>query len=454
MKAGYICASFFFGLMGALFGHEEQALAVNINVSNGWPCNVFLQHLGDSDALGNTADFNAKETPLGGTMSYSFITGEDASYIPITSFHEARIENLPVLEPLNFNLRSENFGAKVGVDVCIPAVSTTRDDVLTWTIKAYGVGGLLPPDRGDWFLQSNPKIAMTFLASNCNRTLDSNMVTSTSSTTPVKVGSCEITPFTGNDLLSVFGPAVQYEFKLMASRQAVLRFTVSEQSITRRGVGLDSGVVQIELSPSDLPPLLLGDLLQKQLFFKPDDLQPGCDNFLNRNGIAFDKMDLQGAENRLVLNWKGVDNDDVCTGAIGPCVVGDNKGGPFSVPVSVILEGGVPLGIDASANQKVESFAAVYVDQAESQESVFPRNGRIDFNFLVDKVYRDPVSNTTFFSTTVSRETIENEWRTCRVWFKRSPSFNCNSLPEEPTIPNLKSLCQNAISNGNQLPNP
>jgi hypothetical protein len=433
--------------------HTPQALAVNITINKGWPCNVFLNHSGATDAAGNSADFNIKTTPSSPTSNYGFIAGANVDYlasIPLL-YSGARVENLPLLEPLNFNLQSQNFGAQIGVDVCIPAVDPTRDDVINWTVKAYGLGALIPPPQGDWFAQSNPKISMALLATNCNSDVSSGLSTSN----PFKTGNCEVTsiPIAGQDVLSVGGLPVEFGFILMASRQAVLRLTVEEQSSSRRGWGLDAGVVQVELVDPPLPPLLIGDLLDKQLFFIPDNLWPGympnlegewagCENFFNKSGIAFQAMDLQGPANRLELKWKGKDVD--CGGNNCPDGNKDTNGG-FTSPVMVYLEDGSLATDQTPTTAKVKNFIGLYDDAVQSGESTlaYPSNGKIVFDAQFDEVYRN--SSKTFFSTTISRLVGPDTWRQCRVWFKRAESFDCTTLPTDK----LRWLCTHALSNGN-----
>ena len=440
-------------LFSILILFNTEAFAVNIIVNKGWPCNIFIKQSGAVDAAGNSADFNVKMTPSAATSSYAFIAGQDADYmagLPL-SFSGARVENLPFIEPLNFNFQSKNFGAQMGIDLCIPAVDASRDDIVSWTVKAYGLGALVPPAQGDWFTQTNPKISMTLLASNCNDTVNSGL----STTAPVKAGFCNLTstPIVGQDVLSVGGLPVEFAFKLMASRQAVIRFTIDEQSTSKRGWGLDAGVVQIELEDPPLPPLLVGDLLDKQLFFIPDNLWPGyapnlegewpgCENFFNKNGIAFQAMDLQGPANRLDLKWKAKDVD--CGANNCPDGNKDTNGG-FSSNVLVYLEDGSLATDQTPTTAKVKNFEGLYNDALQSNETTlaYPANGKIYFDATFDEVYRN--SAKTFFSTTVSRLVGPQTWRHCRVWFKRAASFDCNTLPN----PKLRWLCDNALSNGN-----
>lgn len=410
---------------------SQSAMAVNITVTKGWPCNVFLKHPGVVDAVGNFVDFNVKATPASGTSTYSFVAGDSVDYLTTLGLtFNSLIANLPLLEPLSFNLKSETFGAKLGVDVCIPPVNTTRDEVLDWEVKALGLGALMPPAEGDWFSQSNPKISMELLASNCNVSVSTPMSTST----PVKAGSCEIssTPLPGSDSLSAGGIPVEFGFKLMASRQAVLRFTVEERNLTRRRHLWDAGVIQLEFQEPELPPLLVGDLLGKQLFFAPDDdfiAWPGCENFKIRSGIAFDDMNLQGPNSSLDLRWTGKDTD--CDTA-GTCADGNKRTNGFSFPVSVYLEDGSLAPPSASPTAKVKSFIGLYDDQVASGENVYPSAGKIAFDATLDEVYRD--STKAFFSTTVSRLVAANQWRECRVWFKRDNGFDCTSLPTTKLI--------------------
>jgi hypothetical protein len=446
----YFFAALFFTVF---FVKSHEAKAVNITINKGWPCNIFVKHLGAGDAAGNSADFNVKATPASPSVNYGFIAGENADYLaglpmPVNG---ARVENLPFLEPLNFNLQSGNFGANLGVDVCIPAVDAARDDVIYWTVSAYGLGALMPPAQGDWFAQSNPKISMTLLATNCNDSAASTLSTGN----PSKAGFCEITstPIIGQDVLSVGGLPVEFGFKLMASRQAVLRFTVEEQANTRRPWRLDAGTVQIDLVDPPLPPLLIGDLLDKQLFFIPDNLWPGyspnldgewagCENFFNKTGMAFQAMDLQGPANRLDLKWKGKDVD--CGGNGCPDGNKDTKGG-FTSPVAVYLEDGSLANDSTPTTSKVKNFLGLYNDAVQSNEDslAYPSDGKIIFDANTDQVYRS--ASKTFFSTTVSRLIGPATWRHCRVWFKRAASFDCNTLPTDK----LRWLCENALSNGN-----
>ena len=433
-KPNRINYSLFAAVLGLGFC-SQNAMAVNITVTKGWPCNVFLRHPGVVDAVGNFVDFNVKATPASGTSAYSFVAGDSVDYLTTLGLtFNSLVANLPLLEPLSFNLKSENFGAKLGVDVCIPPVNVARDEVLDWDVKAFGLGALMPPAEGDWFSQSNPKISMELLASNCNGSVSTPMSTAT----PTKAGSCYIssTPLPGSDSLSAGGIPVDFGFRLMASRQAVLRFTVEERNLTRRRQLWDAGVIQIELEDPPLPPVLVGDLLGKQLFFAADtDLiaWPGCKNFKIKSGIAFDNMNLQGPNSSLDLRWTGKDTD--CNTS-GTCADGNKRTNNFSFPVLVYLEDGSLAPPSASPTAKVKSFIGLYDDQVASGENVYPSAGKIAFDATLDEVYRD--STKAFFSTTVSRLVAANQWRECRVWFKRDNGFDCDTLPTSK----LRNICE------------
>lgn len=421
-----------FALASSLF--HNKAMAININVIKGWPCNVFLQQPGVTDANGNFADFNVKPNPSAPSMSYAFISGENVDYLTtISQTYNSFVSELPFLEPLSFNLKSELLGAKLGVDVCIPPVDLTRDDLVDWDVKVTALGALLSPAGGDWFAQSRPKISMAILASNCSDGSASPM----STTQPTVPNFCEVieTPLPGADILSVTSAPVDFGFKLMASRQAVLRFTIEEQNINRRRAVWDAGMVQIELTDPPLPPLLIGDLLGKQLFYIPDsDLieWPGCTNFSDKSGIAFDAMDLQGPNTHLDLRWKGKDTD--CNTS-GTCADGNKRTNGFDFPVLVYLENGSLANSTTPTSEKVKTFVGQYDDQVASGENLFPSLGKIVFDITSDQVYRN--SSKAFFSTTISRLVAPSTWRDCRVWFKRDNGFDCTSLPTSK----LRNLC-------------
>ncbi|MEN9529426.1 MAG: hypothetical protein RI932_1299, partial [Pseudomonadota bacterium] len=266
----------------------HSAWAVNITVTKGWPCNVFLQQPGVDDAPGNFADFNVKASPSAPTSTLAFVVGENANYLSSIGLDLNRlVSDLPLLEPLGFYFKSERFGAKFGVDICIPPLNETREDVISWTASVMGLGPLLPPADGDWFSLTSPKVSLELLASNCNGSVGSAMSTSA----PQLAGKCEMTsnPLPGADVLSASGIPLNFAFQLVASRQAVLRLTIEEQSTAPRPHAWNAGQIQVEFTDPPLPPLLVGDLLGKQLFFAPEtDLGawPGCTNFSLPTGIA------------------------------------------------------------------------------------------------------------------------------------------------------------------------
>ncbi|MEY4065489.1 MAG: hypothetical protein RIR26_1697 [Pseudomonadota bacterium] len=408
---------------------SENAHAGNIIITRGWPCNVFLQQAGVGDASGNFAEFNAKSTPASGTSIFSSISGESAAYLTPQQFN-SRVENLPLLEPLSFNLKSETFGAKLGVDVCIPAIRETQDDIVTWTVNVYGAGPLLPPADGDWFSQSRPRISMELLASNCGGTVASNMSTANPTTAGCQITS---TPLPEAATLSASGTPVPFTFSLMASRQAVIRFTVEETSTSLRRHHWDAGDVYIEMTDPPLPPLVVGDLLGKMEISKPDmdtTTWPGCIGFESKStGLAYSGMNLQGPAQNLNLSWTGQDND--CTTG-GTCGDG-NKRGSFSAPIAVEL---VNPSLPMTTSSEVKSFTGLFDDQLVTGESAYPSNGKIIFDATKDEVYH--IDGKPFFSTTVSRLVAAGQWRTCRVWFKRDASFKCDLLP----TPELISQCK------------
>lgn len=420
-------------------GLSTPAFAVNINVAGGWVCNMWMQQTGALGATANFADFNVKSTPSSATQSYSFISGESADYLSrVGGNFNALTANLPFMEPLSFNFPSETFGARFGVDVCIPATDVARDDVLDWTVTLSSVGPLIPPAEGDWFSVATPRVGMNILASNCNKAAGAPMSTAS----PLLSGKCDIvsTPSAGADVFTFSGQSIVYKFIKMASREMVLRFSVTEQSVQKRPHRLDSGIINFDLVDPPLPPLLVGDLLGKQLFYAPDrDLSvwPGCANFQDSFGLAFAEMNLQGPNGSLDLKWTGKDND--CT-QNGTCPNGNIGGNNFSFPVSVFLEDGTPAGPGTPATSRVRNFFAVFDDLQFSGENVLPANGKIEFDTNIDQVYRD--SGKAFFSTTVSRLTsvpaqTNPPWRTCRVWFKRDNGFKCSTLPDA----RLRSIC-------------
>jgi hypothetical protein len=414
---------------------SNRGEAVNIKVDKGWPCNVFIQQPGVDDAPGNYADFNAKPTPAAPSFLYRFIAGEDANHLTNLGLDFNRnLNELPVLEPLGFYFKSERFGAKFGVDVCIPVINATREDVIPWTATITGLGPLLTSPDADWFGQANPKVSLQIIASNCNGAVGSPM----SSAAPLVPGACEFTssPLPGADTLSGLGLPLEYAFNLIASREAVLRLTVEEQSLLPRLNAIASGQIQVEFTDPPLPPLLVGDLLGKQLFYAPDPNLidwPGCANFTVRSGMAFSEMNLQGPNNSLELRWTGKDTD--CASS-GTCADGNKRANNFTFPVTVYLENGSVAPPTASASDKVKGFEGLFSDTVASGETAFPSDGKITFDAVLDEVYRD--SGKPFFSTTVSRLVGPGQWRQCRVWFKRDNGFNCSTLPTAA----LQLLCQ------------
>lgn len=413
---------------------SSEALAVNIDVSGGWVCNMWMQQPGVLGAASNNADFNVKATPTSSTMSGGFIAGEVSDYLSsLGKNFNSLIDNLPLMEPLNFNLASENFGARFGVDVCLPALVPTRDDVLEWTVTVSGLGPLIPLAQGDWFSVTTPKVEMQLLASNCNSAVGTPMSTSA----PSKTGSCEITnvPAVGADRLNFVGQPLVFKFIKMVSREMVMRISISEQTTGTRPHRLDAGIVNFDFVDPPLPPLLIGDLLGKQLFSAPETNYvdwPGCVDFDASTGIAFSSMNLQGPNSSLDLRWTGRDRDCPSNGG---CPDGNVGGNNFDFPVAVYLEDGTLAGPNTSPTAKVRNFLGLFNDQSFSGESFYPANGNIEFNTEIDKVYRD--EGKAFFSTTVSRQTGPSTWRSCRVWFKRDNGFDCSTLP----TPELQNLC-------------
>lgn len=414
------------------------AFAVNVTITDGWPCNVWLNHPGAVGAVANNARFNVKATPSASVQSSASIHGPVADYLTsIGQSFNSSIANLPLVEPLDFNLASDLFGASFGVDVCIPAINLTRDDVLDWDVTVTSVGALIPPAEGDWFTQTTPKVEMQLLASNCNTAAGTAMSTSTAE----KPGSCYIdsVPTAPSDRLNFVGQSLVFKFKNMASREMALRFSFKEQSTALRPHRLDAGVVNIDFIDAPLPPLLIGDLLGKQLFFAPEtDLiaWPGCQNFLTSTGMAFDKMNLQGPSSSLDLRWTGEDND--CTKQNG-CGDGNVGGKNFTFPVSVYLEDSSLALPGTPPTAKVKNFQGNFNDLSFSGESQYPANGKIEFLTEFDEVYRS--SGKAMFSTTVSREVAAGVFRNCRVWFKRDNGFDCSSLPSV----RLQNLCNNML---------
>lgn len=428
--------AFFLALAGAgVFG---EARAINVDIAGGWPCNVWLNQPGVNGAVANFAGFNVKSTPSASSWSSGSVSGEVADYLSnLGKSFNASIGTLPLLEPLGFNLASENFGANFGVDVCIPVINATRDDPVDWEVIVTSIGPLIPPAEGDWFLQTTPKVQMQLLASNCNGAVNSPMTTSN----PEKSGSCfiESVPVVGSDSLNFSGQSLTFKFKNMASREMALRFSLAEQSTAKRPWRLDAGAVNIDLIDDPLPPLLVGDLLGKQLFYAPDNdivAWPGCANFTSASGIAFKTMNLQGPSSSLDLRWTGEDVD--CTKQSG-CADGNNGGNNFSFPVSVYLEDGSLANSGTPATAKVKNFIGNFSDSSFSGETQFPSDAKIEFLTEFDQVYRD--GSKAFFSTTVSRLTGPGQFRSCRVWFKRDNGFSCASLP----TPDLQNLCNSML---------
>lgn len=416
------------------FVQSGSAAAVNLNVNRGWPCNVFIEQPGVVDAVGNFVDFNLKSDPQATTSVRSFIAGELADFLSSQSqSFNSTIAQLPFIEPLSFNLKSKNYGARFGVDVCISEIDETREDIVPWAVDAYAIGALLAPAGGNWFSFANPKISMTLRATNCNEAPLSNM----SEANPVRPGFCEIdsVPPAGSDALVVGAEPIQFGFKLMANRQAVVRFTVEEQSDSLRRAAWDSGIVQIDLTDPPLPRLTVDDILGKQLFFAPDNdylLWPGCANFNQSSGIALDELNLQGPNNSLDLRWTGKDND--CP-ASGVCPNGNVRASQFSSPIQVILEDGTIAPPNASPGLGVAQFFGEFDDLSASGENAYPSQARLLFDSQLDDVYR--YSGKSMFSTTISRLVAPQTWSSCRVWFKRDNGFNCALLPEA----RLQNIC-------------
>ncbi|NBW82996.1 hypothetical protein EBR21_14690, partial [bacterium] len=281
------------------------------------------------------------------------------------------------------------------------------------------------------------KVQMQLLATNCNGAVNSPMSTAN----PTKAGSCfiESVPVVGSDSLNFSGQSLKFKFKNMASREMALRFSLEEQSTEKRSWRFDAGTVNIDLIDAPLPPLLVGDLLGKQLFYAPDNdivAWPGCANFTLASGMAFKTMNLQGPSSSLDLRWTG---DDVDCGKQNGCADGNKGGNNFSFPVSVSLENGSLANSATSATAKVKNLVGNFSDNSFSGETQFPSDAKIEFLTEFDQVYRD--GSKAFFSTTVSRLTGPGQWRSCRVWFKRDNGFSCASLP----TPELKNICNNML---------
>lgn len=411
------------------------AWAVNVSIEGGWPCNIWMNHSGALGAAGNLATFNVKDTPSSTASASGFISGAESDYLTkISKSFNSLISTLPLLEPLTFNLGADTFGARLGVDVCIPAIDVTRDDVVDWSVTVSSVGALMPPAEGDWFSLTSPKVGMNLLASNCNTAAGTPMSTSIAE----KPLSCFIAtaPSAGSDAFTFAGQSLNFTFKHMASREMALRFSLEEQSTAVRPHSLNAGVVSITLTSPDLPPLLVGDLLGKQLFYAPDSRWPGCADFNNTSGMAFSAMNLQGPESSLNLSWTGEDTD--CTKSSG-CSDGNVGDKNFGAHVNVYLDDGTLAPPNTSPTAKVKEFMATYLDN----DLALPHDGSIRFETGVDQVYRS--KGKAFFSTTVTRETASGI-RSCRVWFKRDNGFECLSLPlgqDGDTF--LRTLCQNML---------
>lgn len=427
---------------------------VDFVISKGHPCNVWQSQLNVAGAEDNFVRFKVKDAF--GVFENKTLLGSSVDYLstllPPQTF-ETFISNLPVIQPLDFNLGSSFLGAKFGVDVCIPALDSSRSDVADWTVTISRDGPLLFPVEGDWFQQAQPLVNFNLLASNCSTGIGAIMSTSGH----IVPGSCEVTttyPSGTNTLISPLD-TLTYNFKLLANRAAVFRLSLQEQfNSTQRLHRLEAGDLNVVFS-ANLPPLRLGDLLEKQLFWAVDPTytvygqQSSCTQleFESSTGLAFDKMNLQGAQNSLALEWTGDDND--CSSG-GTCNGGNKGKKNFRTGLSVLLANGQLAGPGASPSDPVKSFSGFYEDMLRSGESNFPSDGEVAFDFSVDSVYRD--SSSIFFSTTISRLTGAGPtWRRCRVWFKRSQSFNCDSLPS--TMPSLITLCKNMKENS-QTPTP
>lgn len=425
-RIGFTTAAFF--LLG------QPAFAININVSRGWPCNVFIEHAGVVDSVGNFADFYVKSAPDAADPVRTFIAGETADYLSsLPKSFNTVIPDLPFLEPLGFYLKSKQLGARLGVDVCIPEINTGREDIVPWTVDVSALGVLAAVGGGDWFNQTNPRVSMSLYATNCNTPVNSPM----SQSHAVRPDACEVdgTPLPGSDILSVGASPLQFSFKLMANRQAVVRLAIEETNTGERRSAWDAGRVHIDFTDPPLPNLTVGDLLGKHLFFAPDnDTQewPGCFGFFQTTGFALNGLNLQGPNNSLDLRWTGKDVD--CSLPSG-CPDGNKGTNNFTSPVEIVLDDGQLATSQSSPLLGVRSFESQYDDLVASGEDVFPSHARLIFNAQNDAVYR--FDNKTMFSATLRRLNGPQTWKECRIWFKRDNGFNCALLPE----PRLRDIC-------------
>ncbi|MEY3902978.1 MAG: hypothetical protein RL189_2284 [Pseudomonadota bacterium] len=394
---------------------NKAAEAQEFITDDGYPCNVFLNQPGVDDAAGNYADFIVN--PNLPSQVTSFIAGEIAEYLT-GGYSGKKVADLAILKPIGFYLTSAQIGAKFGVDVCIPPISGTSSDVLDWNVTVTPSVALNPPPD-DWFTQTNPKISIAMHASNCGTAAGSPL-------SPGSSGSCNVfgTTSVNLQLPTPTTSTPQFNFKLVANREAVLRFTVEEQpGITPRfrRNDLDAGKIKIEFGAP--PPPLTVDDLNKLLSFSPDPAFAECfppsptnqnrlDNF--HDFVYFDGLKLQGPNDGTRLDWLAQDID-----ATSP--IPGNNSNPVNLPVNIVYQAGT---------NNVLSFERIYVDNDTSE----PRNGQIRYDYTIDKVFRD-LSNNVFVSATVSRN-ASGVVHQCRVWFKRSSGLRCNELPDIPVPTN------------------
>lgn len=391
------------------------AAAQEFVTDDGYPCNVFLNQPGVDDAAGNYADFIVN--PDLPTQVTSFIAGEVAEYLTV-GFAGKNVSQFSILKPIGFYLRSTQIGAKFGVDVCIPPLSLTSADVLDWNVTV-SPSVVLNPSPDDWFTQTSPKISIEMLASNCGSAAGTAMALG-------PAGSCNVF---GTSSINLQVPAPvpvspQFKFKLVANREAVIRFTIEEQSgvtLRSRRNNLDAGQIRIEMIDPPIP--LTIDDLNKLENFSPDPTYTECfpqgpttQNRLNNfnNFVYFDGIKLQGPSGGTRLDWLGKDVDDLSP-------ISGNKSSPFSIPINIIYQNGT---------NNVISFEKIYLDN----DGNTPGNGTIKYDYTIDKVYRD-LSNNVFASATVSRD-VSGIVHQCRVWFKRSQGMKCSELPDIPLPPN------------------
>lgn len=418
----------------ALFLLFQHAFPININVSRGWPCNVFVEHSGAVDSVGNFADFFVKSSPDADTSVRTFVAGESVDYVSsVSKSFNTVISDLPFLEPLGFYLKSKQLGARFGVDVCIPEKNTAREDVVPWTVDVSALGVLAAVGGGDWFNQTRPRVSMSLHATNCQTPVSTAM----SQAHPVLPDACEVdgTPLPGSDILSVGATPLQFSFKLMANRQAVVRLSIEETNTGERRSAWDAGRIHVDFTDPPLPNLTVDDLLGKHLFFAPDNdivQWPGCFGFFSASGFGLSDLKLQGPNNSLDLRWTGKDAD--CSLPSG-CSDGNVRSNNFSSTVEIFLDNGQIATPQSSPLLGVRSFETLYDDLVGSGEDVFPSHARLFFDAQNDNVYR--IGNKTMFSATLARLTGPQSWRECRIWFKRDNGFNCALLPEA----RLRDIC-------------